>query len=82
MDNNERCPGCGYYKGHFYKCPNLTMEEMRGMIEKYSQEMEAARVRYNKWATHMTNQLNIAKYKFMTVKHENNQLRKKIYPGK
>lgn len=82
MENQKRCPECKFSQGHSYDCPNLTIDDARTMVKKYSKELEEASARYNKWVKHMVEQVNSAKYKYMTVKHENNQLRKKLYPGK
>lgn len=78
-EEETKCPECKAYHGqHSPQCSNITLDEAKRQLAQYyelwlTKEMWV-RKRSNMWRE----QAERWKGKFIEVKHENNQLRKKV----
>lgn len=89
MNEENKCPECEAYHGHHPLCSLMTDEEARNQLKKYYQAW-LEKDQYNRGICEMYNrtaQLKVNRLreectkwrgKFVIVKEENNQLRKKI----
>lgn len=76
MGSGKVCPECHRWAGHVATCPNVTTEMLIAQIERAAQAEEWARERARKYL----DQLSLMHGKLALLKHENNKLRRKIYP--
>ncbi len=89
MNTEEKCSECGGYTGHSPKCSLMSEDYAKSELARYydiwlkmetecRKRIEANNVLNQRRILRMKDELMIWKGKFMTVKHENNQLRKKL----
>lgn len=83
------CPECKAYEKHHPECENITFEDAKEQLKRYyglykenyaKTNLEANKrvQRADKYAERMKAEMQQWKAKFNEVKHENNQLRKKL----
>jgi len=75
----HKCPECKSFNGHHPKCSLITFDEAKKqLVQYYDLWLEK-----EKWVRKRSNMFrhlsNKWKGKFYEVKHENNQLRKKLF---
>lgn len=89
MNTQENCIECGAYTGHNPKCSLMSEDYAKLELARYydawlkmetecRKRIETNNVLNQKRILKMKDELMMWKGKFMTVKHENNQLRKKL----
>lgn len=77
---STRCPRCRAYGGsHAIDCPVMPPEYARSELTGYHKAWLESQQNANDLRTRLSYQVTFWQGKFMAVKHENNQLRKKIY---
>lgn len=83
------CSECGAYKDHAPECSKNTYEDLRRHLDLYVtswRKLEMAKREKNKKLWEIIDakakEVTFWQGKFRIVKHENNQLRKKLFPGK
>jgi len=84
-----RCEQCKAYQGHAPECTLNTYEQLRVHLDGQLKINREWQVRMNRAMDHSEKVLRRHRQasvdyhaKYMVVKHENNQLRRKLYPGK
>jgi hypothetical protein len=88
-DTRTKCPECGAYDGHGIECELKTPAEWRAAALQYhkawNESEKPVRERYKERYEHWDRSIRKAceqvthwQGKFRIVKHENNQLRKKL----
>lgn len=84
MAMGNRCKECGAYIGHAPLCSFNTPEQIKEHLKNYVQAFEESHKRDSNTRSVAQSRVNRArkeaefwKGKFMVVKHENNELRKK-----
>lgn len=86
--NKEECPSCqGTEAYHSVECPKFSIDDARAIAQKCIEEIEDYRQSNRDDIKSVWDKVSRAratamewKLKFLEVKHENNQLRKKIQP--
>lgn len=75
---SPRCPECHQVVGHGWKCSQASIEEVRRQAELFQTDF----YRVHERIASFIKEARRWEAKYRTVKHENNQLRKKLYPPK
>lgn len=76
----DRCPECDALKGHGVKCSRMTTEEKAAMAMQYYDSWMKTHDHYRELCKRLREQVTLWQGKHALLRHENNQLRRKLRP--